>query len=32
VMAVVIAGGVVRPDDTITVELPPTPHQPLQPV
>lgn len=32
VMAVVIAGGVVRPDDTITVELPPTPLQPLQPV
>ncbi|HEU5347397.1 MAG TPA: MOSC domain-containing protein [Ktedonobacterales bacterium] len=32
VMAIVIAGGVVRPDDTITVELPPTPHQPLQPV
>lgn len=32
VMAVVIAGGVVRPDDTITVELPPAPHQPLQPV
>ena len=32
VMAVVIAGGVVRPDDAITVELPPTPHQPLQPV
>lgn len=32
VMAVVITGGVVRPDDTITVELPPLPHQPLQPV
>lgn len=32
VMAVVIAGGVVRPDDSITVELPPAPHQPLQPV
>jgi len=32
VMAVVIAGGVVRPDDTITVELPSPPHQPLQPV
>jgi hypothetical protein len=32
VMAVVIAGGVVRPGDTITVELPPAPHQPLQPV
>lgn len=32
VMAVVIMGGVVRPDDPITVELPPPPHQPLQPV
>ncbi|HEY7342129.1 MAG TPA: MOSC domain-containing protein [Ktedonobacterales bacterium] len=32
VMAVVITGGVVRPDDIITVELPPPPHQPLQPV
>lgn len=32
VMAVVITGGVVRPDDTITIELPPAPHQPLQPV
>lgn len=32
IMAVVIAGGVVRPDDTITVELPSMPHQPLQPV
>ncbi|HKT38633.1 MAG TPA: MOSC domain-containing protein, partial [Ktedonobacterales bacterium] len=32
VMAVVITGGVVRPDDTITVELLPPPHQPLQPV
>lgn len=32
VMAIVIAGGVVRPDDPITIELPPAPHQPLQPV
>jgi MOSC domain-containing protein YiiM len=32
VMAVVITGGVVRPDDTIIIELPPEPHQPLQPV
>lgn len=32
VMAVVIAGGVVHLDDPITVELPPAPHQPLQPV
>jgi MOSC domain-containing protein YiiM len=32
VMAVVVAGGVVRPGDAIIVELPPTPHQPLAPV
>jgi MOSC domain-containing protein YiiM len=32
VMAVVIAGGVVRPHDPIIVELPSAPHQPLQPV
>jgi MOSC domain-containing protein YiiM len=32
VMAVVLAGGEVRPGDTITVELPPEPHQPLLPV
>ena len=32
VMAVVVAGGVVRPNDTVTIELPPPPHQPLQPV
>lgn len=32
VMAVVITGGMVRPDDTITVELLPSPHRPLQPV
>jgi MOSC domain-containing protein YiiM len=31
-MAVVITGGSVRPDDTIIIELPPEPHQPLQPV
>ena len=32
VMAVVLVGGMVRPGDMITVELPPEPHQPLQPV
>jgi MOSC domain-containing protein YiiM len=32
VMAVVIAGGPVRPGDAITVALPPTPHRPLAPV
>jgi MOSC domain-containing protein YiiM len=32
VMAVVIAGGIVRPGDVIAVDLPPAPHQPLQPV
>ncbi len=32
IMAVVIAGGVVRPGDAITVELPPEPHVPLAPV
>ncbi len=32
VMAVVVAGGAIRPDDTITVELPPEPHLPLVPV
>ncbi len=32
VMATVIAGGEVRPDDAIAVELPPEPHTPLQPV
>ena len=32
VMAVVIAGGVVCPGDTITIELPPSSRQPLQPV
>jgi len=29
VMAVVLVGGVVRPDDEIAVELPPEPHHPL---
>jgi len=32
VMAVVLGSGPVRPGDTITVELPPAPHHPLQPV
>jgi MOSC domain-containing protein YiiM len=32
VMAVVIAGGAVQPGDVIAVELPPEPHQALQPV
>jgi MOSC domain-containing protein YiiM len=32
VMAVVIAGGVVRPGDSIGVELPAEPHVPLEPV
>lgn len=32
VMAIVLAGGEVRPDDQITVELPPGPHLPLGPV
>lgn len=32
VMAIVIAGGVVRPEDTIAVEPPPPPHVPLAPV
>jgi len=29
VMAIVITGGVVRPDDPIRVALPPQPYQPL---
>lgn len=29
VMAIVVRGGVVRPGDTIQIELPPPPHQPL---
>ncbi len=32
IMAVVLAGGRVRPGDAIRVELPPEPHRPLQPV
>ena len=32
VMAIVIAGGVVRPDDPIHMALPPQPYQPLGPV
>lgn len=32
VMAVVLAGGEVRPGDPIEVELPPPPHRPLEPV
>lgn len=32
VMGIVLTGGEVRPGDAIRVELPPTPHEPLQPV
>ena len=32
IMAVVLAGGDVRPGDPIRVELPPEPHRPLAPV
>jgi MOSC domain-containing protein YiiM len=32
VMAVVLAGGEVRPGDAVRVELPPPPHRPLEPV
>lgn len=32
IMAVVLAGGDVRPGDPIRVELPPEPHRPLKPV
>lgn len=32
VMAVVIAGGAVRPGDAVAIELPPAPHHPLEPV
>jgi MOSC domain-containing protein YiiM len=32
VMGVVVSGGEVRPGDAIRVELPPTPHRPLEPV
>lgn len=30
VMGIVVRGGVVRPGDTITIALPPEPHQPLE--
>jgi MOSC domain-containing protein YiiM len=32
IMSVVATGGEVRPGDTISVELPPAPHQRLEPV
>jgi MOSC domain-containing protein YiiM len=32
VMAVVVAGGEIRPGDAIAIELPPPPHTPLAPV
>ena len=32
IMGIVVTGGDVRPGDAITVELPPPPHRPLQPV
>ncbi len=32
IMAIVLAGGEVRPGDSITVELPPPPHRALEPV
>lgn len=32
VMAVVLTGGLVRPGDAVTVELPPPPHRPLEPI
>ena len=32
IMGIVLAGGEVRPGDSIRVELPPEPHRPLQPV
>jgi MOSC domain-containing protein YiiM len=32
VMAVVIAGGLVRRGDAVAIDLPPTPHRPLEPV
>ena len=32
VMAVVVAGGLIRPGDAIAVELPPEPHHRLEPV
>ncbi len=32
IMAIVIEGGLVKPGDPIRVELPPLPHEKLQPV
>jgi len=32
IMAIVITSGQVQPGDTITIELPPPPHYPLEPV
>jgi MOSC domain-containing protein YiiM len=32
IMGVVVAGGTVRADDPVRVELPAAPHRPLQPV
>jgi MOSC domain-containing protein YiiM len=32
IMGIILAGGEVRPGDTITVELPPEPHRSLEPV
>ncbi len=32
IMAIVLNGGAVRPDDTIRITLPPQPHEPLGPV
>lgn len=32
VMAVALAGGVVRPGDAVALDLPPLPHRPLAPV
>jgi len=32
VMAVVVTSGLVRPGDAVTIELPPPPHRPLEPV
>ena len=32
IMGIVLSGGQVSPGDTISVELPPEPHQPLEPV
>jgi MOSC domain-containing protein YiiM len=32
VMAIVLVGGIVCPGDALSIELPPEPHTPLQPV